>query len=138
MTNTATPDFTKTNWELSGADFLLKRLSAETFWASSICMVCAQPVYPRMNDKNVQVEDCIRNKISRDGIHWCVETLGPRYSASIACLLGCIYNERPPESSPEGLASVRKCEKDCNGQFMTIRPVDEDWIRNGISLYSKS
>jgi len=114
LTNTATPDFTKPNWELSGADFLLKRLSA------------------------VQVEDCIRNKISRDGIHWCIETLGPRFTASIACLLGCVYNERPPESSPEGLASVRKCEKDCNDQFMTIRPVDEDWIRNGISLYSKS
>lgn len=139
LTNTATPDFTKTNWELSGADFLLKRLSAETFWSSSICMVCAQPVYPRMNDKNVQVEDCIRNKISRDGIHWCVETLGPRFTASIACLLGCVYNGNESNSkSKADMIQLRQCEQECNDQFMTIRPVDEDWIRNGISLYSKS
>jgi len=139
LTNTATPDFTKTNWELSGADFLLKRLSAESFWLSSICMVCAQPVFPRMNDKNVQVEDCMRNKISRDGIHFCVETLGPRYSASIACLLGCVYNEKESNTkSKTDLIHLRQCEQECNDQFMTIRPVDEDWIRNGISLYSKS
>ena len=139
MTNTSTPDFTRDGWELSGAEFLLKRLSAESFWAPSICMVCAQHTYHRMNDKNNDVEDCVRNKISRDGIHWCVETVGPRYSASIACLLGCVYNGNEPDVNvKEKVVSLRQCEQKCNDKFMSILPVDKRWIQSDMSLFSKS
>lgn len=139
LTNTTTPDFSQDGWETSGANFLLNRLSSEPFWAPSISMVCANKTYPRKNDKNVEVEDCIRNKISRDGIHWCVETLGPRYSASISCLLGCVFNGNEPSTkSKTDMIRLRECEYKCNEQFMSILPVDERWMKNDISLYSES
>lgn len=128
------PDFSKKDWQLKDSDFLFKRLSAESFWAPSISMVCADKTFETTNDKGQTVDDCIRSKISRDGIHWCVEYLGPRYSASVACLLGCVYNTG--EKSP-GQKSLRQCEKACNDQFMSISPVDERWI-NEMRLYSRS
>lgn len=32
---------------------------------------------------------CIRNMISYDGMHWCMESMGGRIVAEIACLLQC-------------------------------------------------
>ncbi|KAL7540451.1 hypothetical protein ACHAXR_010114 [Thalassiosira sp. AJA248-18] len=136
--NTSSPDFSKNGWELKGADFLLKRLSAATFWFPSISMVCAERTYPSVNEKNENVEDCVRNKISRDGAHWCVETLGPRYSASIACLLGCVYNGNEPSTSAQDIEMIRKCEQNCNDQFMSILPVEERWIGGDTTIFSQT
>eukprot|EP00571_Detonula_confervacea_P001713 CAMPEP_0172331712 /NCGR_PEP_ID=MMETSP1058-20130122/62066_1 /TAXON_ID=83371 /ORGANISM="Detonula confervacea, Strain CCMP 353" /LENGTH=554 /DNA_ID=CAMNT_0013048981 /DNA_START=388 /DNA_END=2049 /DNA_ORIENTATION=- len=127
MTNSSTPDFSQEGWELKDADFLLKRLSSETFWFPSICMVCAERTYAHINEKKNEVQDCIRSKISRDGAHWCTETLGPRYSASVACLLGCVYNGNEPSINAQDVEMVRQCEKKCNDQFMSILPVDKEW-----------
>lgn len=139
LTNTSTPDFSELGWEVSGKDFLLKRLSAEAYWAPSIAMVCAEPTFPTVNAKNQKVEDCVRSKISRDGAHWCVETIGSRYSASIACLLGCVYNGREPSiGRKEDIEMMRQCERLCNNQFQSIDPVDMGWITNEIPLVSKS
>ncbi|KAL7547422.1 hypothetical protein ACHAWF_010723 [Thalassiosira exigua] len=138
LTNSSTPDFSKGGWELAGVDFLLKRLSAEPFWSPSIAMVCAEPTYPTVNEKNEKVEDCIRSKISRDGIHWCVETLGPRYSASIACLLGCVHNGKEPTTDRRHRDMVMQCERKCNDQFMSILPIKEEWSDGRISLFSKA
>jgi len=114
-------------------NFFFERLvGGSTSWPQSIPMVCANKPKDNLDS------ECKRNKISPDGIHWCVETLGPRFTASIACLLGCVYNERPPESSPEGLTSVRKCEKDCNDQFMSLKRVPDSWIGNEKTLYASS
>ena len=45
----------------------------------------------------------------------CVNSLGPRFTASIACLLGCVYNgERGKD-----MAEIRRCEQACNDQFGT-------------------
>lgn len=82
--------------------------------------------------------NCKRNLISPDGIHWCVETIGPRFTASIACLLGCVYNERPPDTSAKGIESLRECERECNNKFMSLTPVDESWIGNGQTFYSSA
>ena len=135
MTNSSKPDFSQSKWELPCADFLLKRLSAESFWNPSISMVCAERTFSAVNKKNQEVEDCIRNKISRDGVHWCVESLGPRYSASIACLLGCVHNGDAPTSQDNSM--VRQCEQKCNDQFMSIVPVAKEWIGSRMALFSR-
>lgn len=122
-------------WELSGVDFLLDRLPlAKRKWPPSIPMVCAKP--PGVDEKD---NACIRNKISTDGIHWCIETLGPRYSTSIACLLGCVYNgkDEPNVNLKKDMDRLRKCEQACNEQFMSILPVNDQWIDSGITLFSQ-
>jgi len=123
-------------WELSGTSFLLDRLPlAKRKWPPSIPMVCAQP--PGVNEKS---NACIRNRISSDGIHWCIETLGTRYSASIACLLGCVYNGdmKGNLEMKNDDTDLRQCERECNEQFMSIKPVDGSWIGNGMTLFSQS
>ena len=123
-------------WELSGTSFLLDRLPlAKRKWPPSIPMVCAQP--PGVDEKS---NACIRNRISSDGIHWCIETLGTRYSASIACLLGCVYNgdEKGKTEMKNDDTDLRQCEHECNEQFMSIKPVEESWIGNGMTLFSQS
>jgi hypothetical protein len=55
-----------------------------------------------------------------------METIGNRLSAGIACMLSCVYNHDDPsdEINPD-LRSMRRCEDDCNKQFMSVRPVDD-------------
>lgn len=120
-------------YDISSNDFFFERLKeGKTSWPQSIPMVCANKPKDNLDS------ECKRNKISADGIHWCVETFGPRFTASISCLLGCVYNGRPPESSPEGLASVRECEQECNNQFMSLKRVDEQLIGRERTLYATS
>mmetsp|Transcript_22105 Transcript_22105/g.48087 ORF Transcript_22105/g.48087 Transcript_22105/m.48087 type:complete len:475 (+) Transcript_22105:274-1698(+) len=120
-------------YDVSSNDFFFERLKGgTTSWAQSIPMVCSN------KPKDDLESECKRNKISPDGIHWCVETLGPRFTASIACLLGCVYNGRPPETSPEGLASLRQCELDCNEEFMSLKRVDEHLIGNERTLFAST
>ena len=52
----------------------------------------------------------------------------------MACLLGCVYNTG---DEPPGQKGLRQCEKACNDQFMSIKPVDKRWI-NEMKLYSRS
>ncbi|KAL9191338.1 hypothetical protein ACHAXT_001044 [Thalassiosira profunda] len=120
-------------YDVSTNDFFFERLKGgETSWPQSIPMVCAN------RPKDNLDSECKRNKISPDGIHWCIETLGARFTASIACLLGCVYNLNPPDTSPEGTTQLRKCEKDCNEQFMSLKRVDESLIQQGSTLYASA
>ena len=66
-------------------------------------------------------------------MHWCVETIGGRYSASIACLLGCVYNG----GDEKGIHDIRKCEQACNDQFMSLFPVAERWIGSNTTLFAR-
>ena len=136
--NITIPDFTKNDgWELRDSEFLLHRYQGlkNMPHAPSIPMVCAYHIEQPFSLEDETVEECFFNKISRDGMHWCVETLGPRYSASIACLLGCVYNNNG--KWPQNEEAVRKCEQECNDQFMSLVPVDESWIGNNTTIYSK-
>ncbi|KAL7544232.1 hypothetical protein ACHAWF_010052 [Thalassiosira exigua] len=118
-------------YDVSSNAFFFERLKGgTTSWAQSIPMVCSNK--PKDNLES----ECKRNKISPDGIHWCVETLGPRFTASLACLLGCVYNERPPARSPRGMATLLRCEQDCNEQFMSLKRVDERLIGNNTTLFA--
>jgi len=121
-------------YNISSNDFYFERLvGGETSWAQSVPMVCANKPKDNLHS------ECKRNKISPDGIHWCVETLGPRFTASIACLLGCAYNERPPDRATQrGVSSLRKCEHECNEQFMSLTRIGDEYIGKGLTLHSTS
>eukprot|EP00984_Skeletonema_dohrnii_P019669 scaffold9463_cov136-Skeletonema_dohrnii-CCMP3373.AAC.1 len=76
--------------------------------------------------KSSRTEACPGVKISPDGMHWCVETFGGRFTASIACLLGCVYNVARPPTDEE----IRKCEQRCNDQFMSLNVVRDEMFKN--------
>jgi hypothetical protein len=76
--------------------------------------------------------DCLRNYISFDDMHWCSETIGARWSAGVACLLGCTLNE----CSVRTEASVFNCQRRCNDQFMALNPIKHDWIDDSSWLSS--
>ena len=133
-------DFSINGWDGMKASFLLDRFErvSKYFWPPSIPMVCSK----RPNGTNVR--SCVQNKISPDGGHWCTPTLGPRYSASIACLLGCVYNGEygyllgVVDTFNIVNKSVRVCEDECNQRFLSLVPVDDEWIDDGATLYSRS
>jgi hypothetical protein len=151
-------------WKREGAKFLLHRLYMKDWkFNPSVSMVCnTSPICEHniittlpndttfTNDNlcvmNITADpaQCFFNRFSRDGMHWCMETIGPRYSASVACLLGCVYNgnadkefETSTESQQQMMDSIRQCEMECNGQYMSLAPVDERWLDNETTLYSR-
>jgi hypothetical protein len=60
-------------------------------------------------------------------MHPCLEAIGGRIFASLACLLRCVYNHHETESN-EGKGFIRACEQDCNNRFMSLMPVDGSLI----------
>jgi hypothetical protein len=70
--------------------------------------------------------DCLRNYISFDDMHWCSETIGARWSAGVACLLGCALNECTVRTE----SSISNCQRRCNDQFMALNPIKHEWIDN--------
>jgi hypothetical protein len=142
-------------WVNEGPNFLLHRLyMPEWKFNPSISMICNTPPIcnPQVislpngteftNDNlcvmNISADpfQCFFNRFSRDGMHWCMETIGPRFSASIACLLGCIYNGG--SGSQPDVGNVRQCEIECNQKFMSLLPVDDSWLDQGTAVYSGS
>lgn len=120
-------------YDVSTEAFFFERLlNGTTSWAQSIPMVCSN----RPKD-NLDAE-CERNTISPDGIHWCVETLGPRFSASLACLLGCVFNGEPLGKDPRDLARMRQCERECNERFMSLARVKERLVEQGRTLFASA
>lgn len=129
------PNFARRGWEQLVVDTLLKRLAwAKRKWPPSVAQVCADTPGPK--EGAVDGFDCTRNRISTDGIHWCIETLGPRYAASIACLLGCVYNNGSKEIRKGRI--IRSCERECNEQFMSIKSINKEWIESGVALFSRT
>ena len=141
--NISIPDFTKHDgWEKRNVGFLFERLTrGSEYWVPLISMVCDSRV---VLEKGHDIpSSCIRNKISPDGMHWCTETVGARYSASIACLAGCVYNgnelnRKEKDTSPNRLMNLQKCEQSCNDQFMSLVPVDEKWVEDTVTIFSNS
>ena len=115
-------DYSHEGWEVDLADVFLQRPPKKSAkdWPSSHCQVCSS--FP-----SNATETCPGVRISSDGVHWCVETFGARFTASIACLLGCVYNNvfKPP--THEG---VRECEQQCNDQFMSLSVVGDEMFKN--------
>lgn len=62
--------------------------------------------------------DCRRNRVSKDGLHWCMESFGGRFSAGIACLTACFQPGLRVDKDELG-----HCEAKCNSQYMSLEPV---------------
>jgi len=106
-------DYAQQSWEVDFANVFLQRPAKTTKqWPPSHAQVCSSL-------PSNEAKACPGVKISPDGMHWCVETFGARFTASIACLLGCVYNVARP--THEG---VKMCEQRCNDQFMSLAMVD--------------
>lgn len=97
--------------DMSMANYTLERWSC-TRYPPSIAMICTDPVKPGECQ-------CNRNMISIDGLHWCMETVGGRTVAAIACLLQCAVQPNTDDSN------IQACQRSCNDRFMsTLIPVD--------------
>jgi hypothetical protein len=68
-------------------------------------------------------------KCLSDSMHVCPERLSFRYAASLACLMGCVYNQ-----NNRNARDLSGCEKECNDFFMTVVPIDEEWINADVTL----
>ena len=55
--------------------------------------------------------DCIGNAITADGVHMCMNIVGPRLAAGLACQLQCVH-------SP---SDEWACAKACNDQYMSTK-----------------
>jgi hypothetical protein len=99
--------------DTSSANYTLETLQAtgNSAISQSIAQVCGK----RVPD---QTRKCEPNGFSRDGIHWCMESVGGRVVAAISCLLGCVYNQNNESST-----TIEACERLCNEQFMSLKSV---------------
>lgn len=97
-----------------------------------IAQVCGTP------NVTMDATSCEQNSWSLDGMHYCLQAVGGRLVAGIACLIGCVYNNEPESDS-----DLDQCQRHCNAQFMSLQPIphhsldkrigtsrmDEDWRR---------
>jgi len=122
-------------FDVEGQTFLFDRLVSNSEWPASIPMVCADTTLLKKYEK----KRCDRNYLFSDGMHTCPESLASRFGAALACLLGCVYNRGhhgPRRNTTQ--EGIRACEKDCNDQFSSVAPVDDELIGNHTTLASFS
>ena len=104
-------------WGFDDQTFLFDRLDNNGKYPPSIAMVCAQNL-------NAAKSKCDRNILWMDGMHICPETMAARHSASLACLLACVYNKpHSVNNEHEYENALRSCERDCNEQQQTKIPL---------------
>lgn len=101
----------------------------------SIPTVCKKMNPINTDDKGVERRSCIRNAIMKDGLHWCMSSIGPRYHAGLSCLLGCAYNSAYRDDNAKTLG-VEHCEKTCNDQFMSLIPIHETWLGTNTTIFA--
>lgn len=116
----------------SDPNFLLERLTGiKRKYPPSIAQSCSKKV-------STLEKKCVLNSISRDGMHWCMRTLGGRISAGLSCLLGCYHNRVTSSTStavsvnyskaPVDHVETQYCEDRCNDQFMSLLPVPDQYF----------
>lgn len=93
---------------ITNKSYALNRLGCRPKFPISIAQGCANLVEPGSCT-------CRRNRVAEDGMHWCLETVGGRFVAGIACLLSCMTKNE--EDSKD-------CEAQCNKLYMSLRPLD--------------
>ncbi|KAL7487002.1 hypothetical protein ACHAW6_015581 [Cyclotella cf. meneghiniana] len=114
-------------FQSEGPDFLYDRLKDGKQWSPSIAMVCSD-----MNSLGSKRDKCNRNYLFSDGMHVCPESMASRYAASLACLMGCVYNSDQVQNK----VNLRSCEKECNELFMSVMPVHGSWVDDEVTLAS--
>ena len=65
---------------------------------------------------------CVRNNLSNDGIHFCMNRIGFRVEAALACLIDCAYNDNSTNKN------MQLCEQACNDQFLSLKPIPDNEI----------
>ena len=63
-------------------------------------------------------KDCIRNAITYDGMHPCMDIIGPRIAAGLACQLQCAYHHHYNDITMDDPTSSSSCAEACNDQYM--------------------
>ena len=104
----------------SNANYTLERLGCAKF-SPSIALSCAEAVKPDSCK-------CTRNVVSRDGMHWCMETIGGRVTAGFACLIQCSLSIEGDKKS-----RFRSCQQSCNEQFMSLRKASSLLTNHSVS-----
>lgn len=91
----------------------LGRLGCKRFPAS-IAQACAEKVNPGV---------CVsrQNRVSLDGLHFCLESIGGRLAAGLACLMNCFRD--PIEGYHLNAGELEQCETQCNKLFMSFQPL---------------
>ena len=89
----------------------------------SIANICAET-----NVTPGTCNQCIKNRLTVDGMHPCMESLGGRLVGGIACLLQCslqmdeFSGDEMEIPNPDQLLLIEQCQKRCNDQFMSLNP----------------
>lgn len=100
-------------------NYTLARLGGGKY-PPSVAMACADRV-------DAGSRTCTRNMLTIDGMHWCMESLGGRIVAGLACLLQCSLEVTKRKENDDDLltdgrvaARLRLCEGECNNRFMSL------------------
>ena len=70
----------------------------------------------------------ILSDISKDGLHWCMDTFAGRLNAGLACLVQCSLVSASEDgdlqkSTLDSKTMIVDCERMCNAQYMSLDPV---------------
>lgn len=109
--------------------YVLKRANKKSKYPISIAQGCAQK--PLTKDT-----DCYRNSKTSDGMQWCMQTIGGRYFASTACMLGCVFNTNTGTQVEENNSSLLQCQESCNKQYMSLKLVDPGAFSSSPHIFS--
>ena len=63
-------------------------------------------------------DDCVRNAITQDGMHLCMNIVGPRIAAGLACQLQCVHHNSSSNDITMDIPSSTSCAEACNDQYM--------------------
>ena len=80
-----------------------------------IVMCCAERVEPG-------AAGCVQNNLFNDGIHLCMNRIGFRIEAALACLIDCAYNSNNADET------IQRCEQACNDRFLSMQPIPDNEI----------
>lgn len=94
-------------------------------WNNSIPFFCGQRPETTNTTSTPLPTACRQNLLTFDGIHWCMETIGGRVTAGIACLLACAHNNNHGtklllRQSSSWTTTDTDCERRCNNEFMSL------------------
>lgn len=95
--------------------FTLQRLDCAKY-PPSVAVACATLPNSNSNNNN-RCTTCIRNRLSIDGMHWCMESIAGRVLATTACLIECSLLQHHRHHH-----LMRECERRCNDDFMSMKP----------------
>jgi len=123
------------NAKLMGMDQTMNNYTLERLgcfkYPPSLAMACA--TLEKRTDCT-----CVRNMMSIDGMHWCMETMAGRILGGTSCLLQCsLLSIEGTKTGQRDIVETRKaqkrCEQSCNDTFMSLRKAPSLSLTNDIA-----